>query len=206
MKNSEKSVRVPSQKRGMATKAQILEAGESLFSEKGYYKTNSREIAEAANVSIGSFYAYFEDKKVLFLEILKNHFKKMSAQLPILNTKNTFIEGNERAFTSTIIDTVIKMHTISPGFHRQISILMNEDPDIQHYVLKEEKKIQQNTLNLLHLHRKLIRVDDIETAAIIINRSIEDIVHIIIFAEESFDQTRLVSELVDMISRYLFSI
>jgi len=206
MKNSEKSVRIPSQKRGMATKAQIMEAGESLFSGKGYYKTNSKEIAEAADVSIGSFYAYFEDKKVLFLEILKNHFKKMSAQLPILNAKKTIIEGNERAFISTIINTVIKMHTISPGFHRQISILMNEDPDIKQYVLKEEKKIQQNTLNLLHLHRELIRVDDIETAAIIISRSIEDIVHIIIFAEESFDKTRLITELVDMISRYLFSI
>lgn len=67
-------------------------------------------------------------------------------------------------------------------------------------------KVQQNTLNLLLLHRDLIRVDDIELAAIIISSSIEDIVHTIIFSEVSFDQTRLVTELVDMISRYLYTI
>ena len=206
MEKSIKKVRTPSQKRGMATKAQIMEAGENLFSEKGYYKTNSKEIAEAAGISIGSFYAYFEDKKVLFLEILKNHYKNMSGQLTTVNTKNTLIPGNERAFISAIIDSVIKMHTISPGFHRQISIIANEDPDIKHIVLKEEEKIQQNTLNLLLQHKDLIRVGDIETAAIIISRSIEEIVHTIIFSQVPFDQTRLVTELVDMISRYLFAV
>ena len=206
MEKSEKRARIPSQKRGKETKARIMEAGENLFSEKGYYKTNSKDIAEAADVAIGSFYAYFEDKKVLFIEILRKHFENMSSQLTIINTKNILVKGNERAFISTIIDNVIKMHKISPGFHRQISILMNEDPDIKHIVLKEEEKVQRNTLNLLLLYKEFIRVDDIEMAAIIINRSIEDIVHTIVFRAVPLNQDRLVTELVDMISRYLFAI
>ena len=57
------NIRTPQQKRSEETRKRIIAAAERLFSEKGYYNTNSKEIAKAANVSIGSFYSYFKDKK-----------------------------------------------------------------------------------------------------------------------------------------------
>ena len=55
--------RIPVQKRSIEKRKRILEAGFQLFCEKGYYKTNTIEIARHAKVSTGTVYSYFKDKK-----------------------------------------------------------------------------------------------------------------------------------------------
>ena len=56
-------VRVPQQKRSIEKKQRIIEAGYSMFIKKGYFDTNTAEIAREAGLSTGSVYAYFSDKK-----------------------------------------------------------------------------------------------------------------------------------------------
>ena len=51
--------RIPVQKRSIEKRKRILEAGFQLFCEKGYYKTNTIEIARHAKVSTGTVYSYF---------------------------------------------------------------------------------------------------------------------------------------------------
>ena len=62
-------VREPRQKRSIEKKAKIIEAGLELFREKGYYNTNTKEIADRACVSIGAVYSYFKDKKGIYLAV-----------------------------------------------------------------------------------------------------------------------------------------
>ncbi len=57
-----KDIRVPTQKRSIEKKRSLIKAGFELFSELGFYKVNTKQIAKQAGVSIGSYYAYFEDK------------------------------------------------------------------------------------------------------------------------------------------------
>ena len=64
-----KSVRQPKQSRSIEKKESILNAALTMFGEKGYYNTTTNEIAEAAGVSIGTLYAYFENKETILLEI-----------------------------------------------------------------------------------------------------------------------------------------
>ena len=71
---AEKAVRKPRQKRSIETKEKIVSAAYQLFCEKGYYNTTTNEIAQVANVSIGSLYSYFKDKDTIFLEILERFF------------------------------------------------------------------------------------------------------------------------------------
>ena len=52
--------RVPTQKRSIEKREKIIKAGFDLFCEKGYYKTNTAEIAKYAGVSTGALYSYFE--------------------------------------------------------------------------------------------------------------------------------------------------
>ena len=60
MKNQ---IRQPKQSRSVETKNRIITAGYQLFSEVGYYGTNTAEIAKKAGVSTGIVYGYFKDKK-----------------------------------------------------------------------------------------------------------------------------------------------
>jgi AcrR family transcriptional regulator len=48
----------------------ILEAASKLFAEKGFHRTTTKEIAEAADVAEGTLYNYFDNKNELLFEIL----------------------------------------------------------------------------------------------------------------------------------------
>jgi len=56
----------------MARRAQILDGAAKVFAEKGYHAATTREIAEAADVSEGSIYHYFDSKEDLLIEIMGN--------------------------------------------------------------------------------------------------------------------------------------
>ncbi|MFD1909576.1 TetR/AcrR family transcriptional regulator [Paenibacillus rhizoplanae] len=59
MGETEDKIRTPQQERSIRTKEAIIRAAMQLFSDKGFYQTNTKEIAAAAGVSTGSFYSYF---------------------------------------------------------------------------------------------------------------------------------------------------
>jgi len=75
---------------------QILEAAAGLFAKKGFHRTTTKEIAEAADVSEGTLYNYFKNKNDILMGILQNLIEKqklarsMEISLPI----------NEREFFS----------------------------------------------------------------------------------------------------------
>ncbi|MDT8304524.1 MAG: TetR/AcrR family transcriptional regulator [Anaerolineae bacterium] len=45
----------------------MMQAAVRVFAEKGYYAATVRDIVDAANVAIGTFYFYFPDKESLFI-------------------------------------------------------------------------------------------------------------------------------------------
>lgn len=52
--------------RAKRTREQILAQGMALMQEKGFRDTTIRDICEAAEVSVGTFYSYFKDKGDMF--------------------------------------------------------------------------------------------------------------------------------------------
>ena len=57
--------------RRIATKkAHILQTASNLFAEKGFHRTTTKDIAQAADISEGTLYNYFEDKDDLLLGIV----------------------------------------------------------------------------------------------------------------------------------------
>lgn len=55
------------QQRSIDKKTKIIKAGLDLFCDKGFYKTNTVQIAKAAGVSTGTVYSYFKDKKDIYI-------------------------------------------------------------------------------------------------------------------------------------------
>ena len=60
-----------------ARREQIIQAAAGLFSSKGFHRTTTRDIAEAAEVSEGTLYNYFEDKDDLFFQCADTIFFEM---------------------------------------------------------------------------------------------------------------------------------
>jgi AcrR family transcriptional regulator len=59
----------PLTKKGLATRAAILEAAHDVFRTQGYFGGSVSEITRSAGVSMGSFYQYFKNKEQVFLEL-----------------------------------------------------------------------------------------------------------------------------------------
>src|SRR5271165_968582 len=72
------------ERRKARTRSALLAAGQRLFGEQGFDATTVAEIAEAADVAIGSFYNYFDTKDellaALLQETLAEHLRRMQAR------------------------------------------------------------------------------------------------------------------------------
>ncbi len=61
------------ERRKLRTRRAILEAAAKLFREKGFGKTSIIEIADLADVGVGTLYGYFRSKHELLQEVLRTH-------------------------------------------------------------------------------------------------------------------------------------
>lgn len=76
---------------------QILDAAARLFAEKGFHRTTTRDIADAADVAEGTLYNYFANKDDLLFGIMQRLTKSMTFEamhteaLPNAETREHFI-------------------------------------------------------------------------------------------------------------------
>jgi AcrR family transcriptional regulator len=106
---TETQVRVPT-RRALAkqqTRAKVLEAARTLFSEQGYEGATIRDIAAAAGMSTGAVFANFSDKSDLFLEI-------MVADIAALVEAMREAAGRGR----TVEDAMLKIFTAGYAFYK----------------------------------------------------------------------------------------
>ena len=197
--NTEKT-RVPQQERSRETKRRLIVAGERLFSQKGFHNTTSKEIATEAGVAIGSFYAYFADKKAVFIDVLKRHMESIS-KVSLQDIRNT----KPRALLTALIEAIIVAHEISPEFHRELTVMVHSDPEIRTVMERWEAEATARIRNTLALWKDRIRRKDIEAAAVLIYETLEAAVHRIKLYGLDIEERRLVDELSAMLYRYLFN-
>jgi AcrR family transcriptional regulator len=62
----------PLSKRGLDTRRRLLDAAEQVFGELGYHDASVVKLAEVAGVAGGTFYLYFESKKAVFDELVRD--------------------------------------------------------------------------------------------------------------------------------------
>jgi AcrR family transcriptional regulator len=62
----------PLSKRGLDTRRRVLDAAEQVFAAHGYHDASVVKIAERAGVAAGTFYLYFDSKKAVFDELVRD--------------------------------------------------------------------------------------------------------------------------------------
>lgn len=140
--------RVPTQKRSIEKRQKIVKAGFDLFCEKGYYKTNTAEIAKYAGVSTGALYSYFEDKRQIFIEAFQQHLDAISSELlqqlislPEVLELSTFIEK--------WIEGYINLYAKSNHALVQLRLVIVDDKEINHHFSALENTYFSNLADIL---------------------------------------------------------
>jgi AcrR family transcriptional regulator len=62
----------PLSKRGLDTRRRLLDAAERVFGDLGYHEASVVKLAEVAGVAAGTFYLYFDSKKAVFDELVRD--------------------------------------------------------------------------------------------------------------------------------------
>jgi AcrR family transcriptional regulator len=62
----------PLSKRGLDTRRRLLDAAERVFGELGFHDASIVKVADAAGVAAGTFYLYFDSKKAVFDELVRD--------------------------------------------------------------------------------------------------------------------------------------
>ena len=123
-------IRIPTQKRSIEKKNRIIEKGFELICDKGYYNISTPDIAKAADVSTGIIYQYFNDKKEIFVEGMKNYsYNIMFPVLKILETTK-LTQDNIKQVLNEIIEVYINHHKTAKKAHKELLAMSNLDDDI----------------------------------------------------------------------------
>ena len=145
---SEYEIREPVQKRSIEKKEKIIESGFELICEKGYYNTNTAEIAKNAGVSTGIVYQYFKDKHDILIEALKKYVDNIF--YPMLNIPiKEFDKIDLSEIIKKMIDSFITNHKLSQSAHEEIMAMAHLDKDVAFYFHKREMQMTEKIYDLL---------------------------------------------------------
>lgn len=195
--------RNPIQKRGIKTRKKIIDAAMRLFSEKGFHKTNTKEIAKEAGIAIGSFYAYFKDKKSVFLEIYQGF-----SHSPLIDIGGAAVEPSEQQSATervtTLLSALLGEHNLSPDFQREVSYMRYTDPDVEALHDTIHKNLHSQLVAALESQKETLRVTDLDAAAFVVLSACEEVVHNSRISGHGMEPDRLLASLADMIARFFY--
>jgi AcrR family transcriptional regulator len=144
----ENEIKEPIQKRSIEKKDKIIRYGFDLICEKGYYNTNTAEIAKAAGVSTGIVYRYFKDKHDILLEGIRLYAD--SIFFPTLNNiDDEFQKTNLKEFFRSMINEFIENHKLSLVAHEEIMAMVHSDKEIADFYHQYELNSTKNIVEFL---------------------------------------------------------
>lgn len=133
-------VRQPKQERSIEKKNKIIDAGYQLFSEVGYYGTNTAEIAKRAGVSTGIVYGYFKDKRDILICVLDVYVNKAFA--PYFKIFDSISHPVDfKRLISNVIEQTIKTHKNNRKIHEALHSLASQDEAVNAEFIDLEDKI-----------------------------------------------------------------
>lgn len=145
-------IRKPIQKRSIEKKEKIIHAGFELICQKGYYNTNTAEIAKVAGVSTGIVYQYFKDKHDILIEGIRLYANSLFYPMLFIANENIKTNINKENFSSILrdmIDKFIKNHKISKTAHEEIIAMTHSDQEVAQIFHNSEMEMANKVTSIL---------------------------------------------------------
>lgn len=179
-KNS--TVREPMQKRSIEKKEKIIEYGFELICDKGYYNTNTAEIAKAAGVSTGIIYQYFNDKHDILIEGIKQNANNIFFPMLTALEKKFNVDDLENVLRKTI-KSFVKDHKLSQTAHEELLAMVHSDKEVAHIFYEFEMAKTQSITDFLI--RSGITQENLKEKVHILVKLIDDLCHELVYHKHS---------------------
>lgn len=198
---SESEIREPIQKRSIEKKEKIISCGFNLICEKGYYNTNTAEIAKSAGVSTGIVYQYFKNKH----DILIAGIEKYASDIffPMLNAIDDQITNdNIESILKDMINRFIENHKLSQNAHEEIMAMTHSDKEIADFF--HERELYMTTVITNMLINNGFCADNLLERVHISIHLIDDLCHEIVYHKHpELNYNAMISFTIDTIKNIL---
>lgn len=173
-----KDIRNPIQKRSIEKKEKIIKAGFELICDKGYYNTNTAEIAKSAGVSTGIVYQYFNDKHDILIEGIKKYANFIFFPM-LFTSKENLTKENIHIELKDMIDKFIKNHRLSKTAHEEIMSMIHLDKEVAEIFHNSEVEMTKTVTDFLL--KSGFKVENLKEKVHISINLIDDLCHEIVY-------------------------
>ena len=195
-------IRIPTQKRSIEKKDKIVEKGFELMCENGYFNTSTNDIAKYAGVSTGIIYQYFNVKKEIFIEGVKNYSDTIMFPILDILKNNNLKFDNLGTLLDKLLDSFINKHTLSKKAHEEMMALSHLDEDIAQIFHDKEMVTTKKIVEVLEKN-KIDSNNLIEKVHIIIG-IVENYCHEIVYHKHtSLNYNFMKQEVINVITNIL---
>ena len=195
-------IRIPTQKRSIEKKDKIVEKGFELMCENGFFNTSTNDIAKYAGVSTGIIYQYFNDKKEIFIEGVKNYSDTIMFPILDILKNNNLKFDNLGTLLDKLLDSFINKHTLSKKAHEEMMALSHLDEDIAQIFHDKEMVTTKKIVEVLEKN-KIDSNNLIEKVHIIIG-IVENYCHEIVYHKHtSLNYNFMKQEVINVITNIL---
>lgn len=194
--------RAPQQTRSREKRASLLRAAARIFAERGYATTTADMIAEAAGVSIGTFYNYFRNKRQILLALVVEQLDDIFGQLRLANMDLS--HDNARAHIRAAVAVTLRENDRS-GLRRVWHEAMFSEPELIPYQQVIRRHTQERLMEQLqHAQRRGRAWEglDVEVTALAI-LSLVDALSMHAWPEPG--EIRIIDGVTDMIYRAIYA-
>ncbi len=157
------------QERAERTHTAILDAAAKLFPNLGYEGTQTPQIAEAAGISTGAVYRYFDDKRQIFLEMLERELAKargeVDKRLSVIASQGT-IESPAQVIDH-VLDTIFESAKKDAALTRVFVALSLTDKDVAAIKAKADAYDRQVLATMIEAMAPRKIVPDPDAAAMV---------------------------------------
>lgn len=190
-------IREPIQKRSIEKKEKIIKSGFELICDKGYYNTNTAEIAKAAGVSTGIVYQYFKDKHDILIAGLNIYAD--SIFFPIIDIPE---EGfDKKVFSKVLKDIILKFiedHKLSKQAHEEIISMVHSDKEVSKLFYEAEMKMTNKLTDILI--KSNMNCNNIGEKSHIAVHLIDDLCHEVVYHKhDDMNYNEMINIVIDII-------
>ena len=121
------SRKTPKQQRGIEAERKIIEAAQTIFSEKGYAGARVSDIVKLSGSSTGSFYFRFQNKEALFDYMLDQYMEKCREAIAQLHEELPSTLGE---LIYRVVYRNVAIVEMNQGFYRAINEVSIASPQV----------------------------------------------------------------------------
>ena len=194
--------RTPRTKTGEKTFNKIIQAGKELFAQNGFHATSVNLIIERAQIAIGTFYIYFDNKLMLYLYLLQQYkisIRQASREAIVgLTSRYDIAKAGIKAFLSYVHKDPLAYKVIWESLFVDSNIFVDYYSDFSKSYIHQLEK---------HVPEEINKTIDLETLSFVL-MGISNFVGLqVLFKKECTDEEidRIADEVMKILSFGIFN-